>query len=200
MLLSEYFVKEENGEEFISGDSIVQKPKGLFKSKKLSSMEYTTQQIEKWCNLRKFPKDQIEELKRDFIKQSLFNKLVNRTDETNRNFGLITSKGNVKLAPGFDYDHSFSTMKIPVVRRTVNGKDSSIEGFVQYYSKHEWFRNWLPEVISNINVEQAIEGEDLLDIAYIYRNELQENIRKLEEAYKHIGSGIRDDSQTNMER
>ncbi len=200
MLLSEDFIGDEKGEELFSGDSIVQKPKGLFKSKKLSSMEYTVQEIEKWCSLRKFPKEQIEEVKRDFIKQSLFNKLVNRTDETNGNFGLIASKGNVRLAPGFDYDHSFSTKKIPVVRRTVNGNDSSIEGFVQCYSKYEWFRNWIPEVISNIDVEQAIEGEDLPDIAYIYRNEIQENVRKLEEAYKHIGSGIRNDSQIDMER
>lgn len=74
--------------------------------------------IENWCAKRNFSKDQIENVKRDFIKQSLFNKLVNRTDETNRNFGLIVSKGNVCLAPGFDYDHSFATTKIPPVKRT----------------------------------------------------------------------------------
>lgn len=200
MLLSEDFVDEEKGEELFSGDSVVQKPKGLFKSKKLSSMEYTLEQIENWCRLRKFPKEQIEEAKRDFIKQSLFNKLVNRTDETNKNFGLVVSKGNVKLAPGFDYDHSFSTMKIPVVRRTVNGKDSSIEGFVQYYSKYEWFRNWLPEAISKIDIEQVLEGEDIQEIAYVYRNEVEENKKRIEEAYKHMGSGIKNDSEINVER
>lgn len=166
----------------------------------MCSMEYTLDQIENWCTLRKFPKEQIEEVKKNFIKQSLFNKIVNRTDETNRNFGLIVSKGNVCLAPGYDYDHSFDTVKKQTVNRTVGNNDSSIEGFVEYYSKYDWFKNWIPKVISNIDIEQAIDEENLSDIAYIYRNRIQGNIKKLEEAYMHIGSDVRDDSEINVER
>lgn len=198
ILISQNFLNDN--EELISGDSIVKRPKNIFKQKDINSMEYVIEQIDKWCKLRNFPMEQIEHVKKDFIKQSLFNKILNRTDETNRNFGLIVSKGNVRLAPGFDYDHSFSTMKIPPVRKTVRGNDSSIEGFVKYYGEMKWFRDWIPELISNINIEEIIKDINLPDISYVYRNMITENLKELNNAYHYMESDLKDNSRINDER
>lgn len=116
---------------------------------------------------RRFSSEEIEEVRRDFVKQCIFRKIINDSDEANRNWGIIVKnesmyneknqnnsiKKTVKIAPMYDFEYAFQT-KYKNVYRTINGS-ADIEDFINYYKKEEWFKNWVNEVVCNLDMDDV---------------------------------------------
>ena len=123
--------------------------------------------IEKYLQRRHVPKTDIEKIKQDFIKQCIFHKFINFTDEHNLNSGILVSKDNegirARLAPCYDLDfatviyNSISDANIPrtFLRKSDDGKFDLTSMLKQF--KGDFEKDYLKEVIPKINIEEAIK-------------------------------------------
>ena len=118
---------------------------------------------------RKFPEEDIETVRRNFIKQCIFGKIINDGDEANRNWGIIVKNENVynektqsnsikrkvKMAPMYDFEYGFQTKYINTYR-TVNGS-SDIKDFINHYKKETWFKEWTENEVCKLNMDEVYE-------------------------------------------
>lgn len=101
--------------------------------------------IVEYLTLRHFKKEQIESVRREYIKQAFVSKFFRNCDENNGNVGMIVDKDrNVRLAPMFDFDYYCGIERTcqTNVEKTVNGK-IDIQSFLEYYKTFDWFMDWL---------------------------------------------------------
>lgn len=108
----------------------------------------------------------IEKVLQDYIKQCIFNKFIEFSDEHNLNAAILITKDRkgkrARLAPCYDLDFSagiFNTLNGGYVpkyffRHSDNGSDTLKGILAQFYCRFE--RKYLKEIISKINYEEAI--------------------------------------------
>lgn len=160
-LLTRNFIKEN--EKLISGGSIVKgSPKRQFYDID-DIIEDTNKFIKKHYkkyHISNEERDETEEkIRREFIKQSLFNKIVFNTNEDNNSWGLIEGEDHrLRLAPVFGYNycanvHSSNGSK----HRVVDKKHDMLEDLIMHYSGETWFKEWIENDVINLDLEKAIE-------------------------------------------
>lgn len=105
--------------------------------------------------LRKISPECIDTIKKDFLKQTLFRKLINDSDQNNYNWGIIRDFKKARLAPVYDYEYCFFNHKLYRTERTV-GKDkkTDIVSFIQEYHE-DWFIEWIENSINRFDFEKA---------------------------------------------
>lgn len=122
--------------------------------------------IQEWLRLRKCPETDIERTTMDFIKQTIFNRFIDFSDEHNLNAGIIVSSNEAgitraKMAPSYDTDYSagvynqMSTVPIVHMRMTDKGQ-TDLESMIMQFKDLPWMKQYLKEVISNINIPEAL--------------------------------------------
>lgn len=114
--------------------------------------------------LRKFPKDQIQKAKFDFLKQEFLAKLIGLCDQKGDNTTLIISmdedrKKRVRLAPMYDYDFSFNVVKGNGFRKRCadNGK-TDIVSFVEQYRDYPEFLDFVKTSVNILDMEKVYEN------------------------------------------
>lgn len=135
-----------------------------------------------------------EQIRREFIKQSFFNRFVKQVDENNHNWSILVDKfgRTARIAPIYDLDCCCEIGKRGKhMRKTDNGSFISLEAFLNEYKEENWFKGYLETVIEQMNLEKAFEDaikETNFKIPEEYKNKYREffEIRKreLQEAYK----------------
>ena len=118
--------------------------------------------LERNLRLRKFPENQIEKAKLDFLKQEFMAKLIGLCDQTEDNTTLIVStdeegKKTVRMAPMYDYDFSFNATVNFRVRECDNGK-TDIASFVEQYKNYPEFLNFVKKSTSNLDMGEVYEN------------------------------------------
>lgn len=102
----------------------------------------------------------IENVKKDFIKQSFYNRLVKQSDENNHNWGILIDENTRKsrMTPLYDLDCScdIGTLK-KHIREDKEGGKVSFESFIKQFKNEKWFNIYLKEVESRFNIDKAIE-------------------------------------------
>ena len=162
-----YFVTPsflEDDEELIHLADILKNPEILRVSEMLKN-------IEEYLKVKHVYQEDIEQIRKSFIKQCIFHKFIDFTDEHNFNSGLIISQRNgvlrARYAPEYDLDFSAE------VYNTINGGiqpkvfyritddggfflDDMLEQF-----KGEYEKEYLKEIIPTINIQETIKkGEE----------------------------------------
>lgn len=124
-------------------------------------------EIKEYLRIRHIPEEDIEQVEREFIKQTIFNKFIEYSDEHNSNGGvLITNEPQnrrARLAPSYDLDFATGIYNVTTGSRTPmfffrtanNGRDDMIGMLEQF--KGEFVGRYLQETIGNFDLETAIE-------------------------------------------
>lgn len=125
------------------------------------------EQIKEYLKRENVAESDIDSVMKDYIKQCIFNKFIEFSDEHNLNAALlITDDKNGKrarIAPCYDLDFAAGIFNIvdgghiPKVffRYSDKGSDTLLGILAQFYSPFE--RRYLKEVLPKIDIEQAIE-------------------------------------------
>lgn len=112
----------------------------------------------------------IDNVLREFIKQSIFNKFIDFSDEHNLNTGILISNDKkekrARLAPCYDLDFSGGVYNITdggypkfFLRHNGNGGNTLTSILAVFFTKFE--RDYLAEIIPKIDIEEAIKtGEE----------------------------------------
>lgn len=108
----------------------------------------------------------IDNVLRDFIKQSIFNKFIDFSDEHNLNAGILLTNDKkekrARLAPCYDLDFSGGVYNITdggytkyFFRHNEKGGISLTSILATFFTQFE--RNYLAEIIPKIDIEEAIK-------------------------------------------
>lgn len=115
--------------------------------------------IEKYLLNLGIKSQDIATIKREFVKQSLYNKFVKQSDENNHNWGiLINSEDNrARIAPIYDLDCccDIGTLR-KHFRTTQDGNKCSISSFVQDFGEYKWFNTYIKEILEDFDLNKAI--------------------------------------------
>ena len=147
-------------EELVHGEDILEDMGENICELNIRKLSYT---IEDYLIEHGFYNQDTENIKKEFIKQSFFNKFIKQFDENNHNWGiLVNHKSNsARIAPLYDLDCSCDIGKRSKhMRTTDNGSFNSIEQFMRQYKNEEWFEIYIKEVISNFNIEKAFKESE----------------------------------------
>ncbi len=95
---------KKKNEELVHGEEILEESDGNINELNIQSI---MKHINKYLNEKGFKSQDIDTIKKEFIKQSLFNRFVKQTDENNHNWGILLNekeKKRARIAPIYDLD------------------------------------------------------------------------------------------------
>ena len=152
--------------------------------------------LEQVLTLRKFPKEEIEQTKFDFLKQEFVAKLIRLADQTAENSPIITEtdeKGNkhVKMAPMYDLDFSFHIgQENPnvITRKCDNGKDD-IASFIQQYKDYSGFSEFVVSSIQHLDMEEVLK--QIYESTGLIEFKDYKNNQKIMEFVNYVNKNIR---------
>ena len=191
-LLSPSFVKTD--EELVHFADILENSRELTASKIIA-------QTESYLKRRKIPETDIEAIRQEFIKQCIFNRFIDFSDEHNLNSGIVFTENNqerrARLTPCYDLDFSagvYNTANggfLPrTFFRTSDDGGNDLLSILQQF-KGDFEKIYLNEIIPKINIEEAIKkGEEygnfkLSEIANKrYQRFFKTQIKDLQDFYK----------------
>lgn len=180
------------GEELISGldistDSDVMT--GLRGNVNGNDMKRMEKALTIYLNNRRFSQEEIEDTRRNLIKQCIISKILGNKDEANRNWGIIISKQrNVRLAPMYDLESCLQDKYINSLRE-INGS-TELSNFISHYSKEEWFNEWINDKVFNLDIESVYRG--MLETSKItipdnyrkeFKNKIEQSINTIRNVY-----------------
>lgn len=201
--------KNEN-EEIIHGEEILEQADGDINELNIQNIIDLLEKYLLNCGIKS---QEITSIKREFIKQSFFNKFVKQSDENNHNWGiLINSNDNrARMAPIYDLDCccEIGTLR-KKFRTTQDGSKCSISSFIQDFGKYKWFNNYIQEVLEDFDINKAIKdakNNTMIDIPdsiqNYYKNFFGERFYELKGAYQEYimeQENIKNAEEQNMER
>ena len=129
-------------------------------------LDKTDKYVKKLGKKFKLPEEELKtvrgQIRRELIKQTFINKLLLNDNESNRNWGLIVSDGEISLSPmfGFEYCAGVMDLKDLPTRRVVGnigkiGGREDIQSFMITFGKEEWFRTWVKEKLKEFDIEET---------------------------------------------
>lgn len=149
---------KSRGEELIHGEEILEQAGGDINELDIKNI---ISHLEKYLIESGVNSQDINTIKKEFIKQSLFNRFVKQSDENNHNWGiLINSENNrARIAPIYDLDCccDIGTSR-KHIRTTQDGSKYSISGFIKDFGKYKWFSTYIQEVLENFDINKAIQS------------------------------------------
>lgn len=156
--LTKNFIKQ--GEKYIVAKTFV-KDKGRGNSIEMKQiLEATEKYIKENYKGKGFSKKEADDTYKDIrigiIKQSLFNKLVNNSDESNNTWGLIEDEnGRLRLSPMFNFKSCAGCTATTPKVRVVDKNKNYIDDFLIVYSNEDWFKEWIDKAVINLDFDKA---------------------------------------------
>lgn len=139
-----------------------------------------------------------EQIRREFIKQSFFNRFVKQVDENNHNWALLVDEFDktARMAPVYDLDCCCEIGKRGNhIRKTDDGSTVSLDAFICQYKDEEWFKKYIEEVTERFDIEKSFldaKQETNFDMSEEYKNKYRDYFalrkRELQEAYDKVYS------------
>lgn len=137
-------------------------------------------QMEEALRLRRFPTNEIEEVKFDFLKQEFVAKLIGLKDQKMENSPLVVSvdeeeNKHVKMAPMLDFDYSFHIgEEVPLMRvRKCDNGEVDIGSLIEQYKDYPGFK------------EFVINSMKSFDITRVFKRIFEETGNKLFKDYEN---------------
>ena len=165
--LSKFFLKPN--EEFVTFYEDEENPKISTIFKKLEDS----------LTLRKYPREKIEGIKLEFLKQEFFAKLIGLDDQKADNTGLIVgtddeNNRSIRLTPMFDYDYSFNIAEETcIMRREADNGKTNIESLIEQYKSYPEFIEFVKTSLSSFDMRRVYQS--------LYKDEGLEHFNNFEE-------------------
>lgn len=178
-------------EELIYGEEILEQTDGDINELNIQNI---INHLKAYLVKEQIKSQDIESIKREFIKQSLFNRFVKQSDENNHNWGILLNQENnrARIAPIYDLDCccEIGTLR-KHVRTTQDDSKYSMNSFIKEFGQYEWFIPYLKEVLEDFDINKAIEqakratGIEIPEnIRNHYKNFFGEKYYELKSAYQ----------------
>ena len=182
---------KDKDEELIHGEEILEEVNGDINELEIQKIVNC---IEKYLLENDAKSQDIDTIKKEFIKQSLFNRFVKQSDENNHNWGILINKkeNRARIAPIYDLDCccDIGTLR-KHVRKTSDGSQYDFKAFFKEFGNNKWFENYAKEIIEDFNINKAINDAKLetkieipSEIKEHYKNFFGERFYELKSAYK----------------
>ena len=181
--------EKANGEEVWEGFNILvensSKDTVLF-SKRLN-------EIKRFLELRQVPSYRIQEVLDEFIRQEIFKKSVNYTDNHNSNWSLGIDGKKVRLFPAYDFDFCSGIKNTKRIETICDNGLMDLKSFIKQYKNLPWIKEYIEEVIKNYDMNvvfEKVKEKNLLDIPNdmkeYFGNTYIQKKDELEEIYDEI--------------
>ena len=154
-ILTEDFKKKN--EELIHGEEILEESEGNINELNIQSI---MKHINEYLIKNGFKSQDIETIKKEFIKQSLFNRFVKQSDENNHNWGILLNEKEkiARIAPIYDLDCCCESGTLrKKVRTTSDGSKYDFVAFFRDFGNQKWFNEYVKEVIEDFDINKAIQ-------------------------------------------
>lgn len=186
----------ETGEELLHGSDILNVPRIKDINTICSSINNKLK--------RDYPdvsEEERQKIKEDFLKITIFDKIISNWDRNPDNWGLVISpNGNIKLAPEFDNNKALDLKTFDYNKAMhVNG-DYSVDGLLDYcldnFSDENEFLEFIENCVKNVNVRRAcnsiqsekkisIPNSEMLDMEMVVEGRATQNMRRWLDKTKH---------------
>lgn len=153
---------------------------------------------------------EVENIKKNFIKQSMYNRFVKQADENNHNWGILIDEESRKarLSPLYDLDCCCDIGPLKKHRRKdKNGGEVSLESFIKQFENEEWFNIYLQEIIRDFDIDKVIKKAKKAtnitipkEIEDTYRTFFGQRFYELKSAYQKIQEEKQNDNQEIIEK
>lgn len=162
----EYLVtidKKNSGEEVWEGINILMENEGedtLVFSNRLN-------EIKKFLELRYIPTHKINEILDEFIRQEIFKKTVEYTDNHNVNWSLGLDGKKARLFPAYDFDFCTGIRNKREYETLCDNGMTDLKSFIEQYKELPWMKNYIQEVIKSFDMEnvfKTVKEKNLVDI------------------------------------
>jgi len=182
---------KKKNEELVHGEEILEESDGNINELNIQSiMKY----INKYLNEKGFKSQDIDTIKKEFIKQSLFNRFVKQTDENNHNWGILLNEKEkrARITPIYDLDCCCESGTLrKKVRTTSDGSKYDFGAFFRDFGDKKWFNKYVEEVIEDFDINKAIQNaktetgiEIPTEIKEHYKNFFGERFYEFKGAYQ----------------
>lgn len=156
--LTKNFIKP--GETYISAKDFIKGKNDSSTIEMRYILEATERYVREKYRQKGFSKKEAEDtykaIRIGIIKQSLFNKLVNNSDESNSTWGLIEDEsGHLRLSPMFKFKACAGCHSGNSQVRVVDKNKNYIDDFLIVYSSEEWFKEWIDNAVINLDFDKA---------------------------------------------
>lgn len=188
----EYLVtldEKNNGEEIWEGINVLMSNKSrdtILFSRRLS-------EIKKFLEFRQVPSYRIQEVLNDFIRQEIFKKSVQYTDNHNINWSLGLEDKKVRLFPAYDFDFCSGINNVKKIETMCDNGLMDLNSFIKQYQSLPWIKEYIEIVIKNYDMNRVfekVEEKTLLeipdDIKEYFENIYGKNKEKIELIYSEI--------------
>lgn len=196
-LLTMNFLREELQEELIEGNDIllddISDNEEKLQRQAITELKISTilEKISNYLIKNNCNREDKENTEKGFIKQTIFNKFIEQSDENNGNWGIIKDKYNrFRIAPIYDVDCSCNVNKLAKKERKSDNEKTDIESVIMQYKDLPWLKNYIEEIINNFNIQKAFEQSEENTNIIIEQKEKQtyteffaQRIEMLEKAY-----------------
>lgn len=148
---------KRKNEELIYGEDILEETDGDINE---LNIEKIIGAIDKYLNEKGFKHQDIDIIKKDFVKQSIFNRFVKQADENNHNWGILVNKKEerARMAPVYDLDCCCDVGPLKKHKRKTNdGNTTNMQGFFEDFGSHNWFNMYIKELLEDFDINKAIE-------------------------------------------
>ena len=180
-------------EELIHGEDIIE---AMGEDTKELDIEKLIEITKNYLQKNGYSSQDIEDIEKDFIKQSFLFRFVKHEDQHNKNWAILNNKrnGRVRIAPVYDIDCSCDLNRNnKIMRKTTDGSLVSMDSFIEQYKDKKWFKEYLDKVIENFNIRQAInEMKEETNVVLPettkehYMNFFGQRFMELKQAYQKI--------------
>lgn len=177
--------EKANGEEVWEGFNILTKDTVIF-SKRLN-------EIKKFLELRQIPSHRVQEILDEFVRQEIFKKSVNYTDNHNANWSLGIDGKKVRLFPAYDFDFCSGIRNTKRIETLCDNGLMNLNSLIKQYMDLPWMKEYLAEVIRNYDMNvvfEKVREKTLLDIPSnikeYFKNTYSKKKKEIETIYSEI--------------
>ena len=159
---AEYYISQNKNGICLITPSFLQTGEKLISGHQINKMRITPGQISierELDNLESFilcnhgSNEDIEESKRNYIKQAIFWYITENRDQADRNWGEIVSNNGCRYAPNFDYDFCFGKEDFGPGNYRVS--DQNIGAAISKYKDQPWFIEWFKNKVVGLDIESV---------------------------------------------
>ena len=118
----------------------------------------------------KFSKEifyRVQEILDEFVRQEIFKKSINYTDNHNANWSLGIDGKKVRLFPAYDFDFCSGIRNTKRIETLCDNGLMDLNSFIKQYRNLPWMKEYLAEVIRNYDMNvvfEKVREKTLLDI------------------------------------
>lgn len=171
--------------KFVEGFNILTKDTVIF-SKRLN-------EIKKFLELRQIPSHRVQEILDEFVRQEIFKKSVNYTDNHNANWSLGIDGKKVRLFPAYDFDFCSGIRNTKRIETLCDNGLMNLNSLIKQYMDLPWMKEYLAEVIRNYDMNivfEKVREKTLLDIPSnikeYFENTYSKKKKEIETIYSEI--------------